>query len=141
MASGDLIFHCTGATVGSSVAGVVAARVSHSSVVGISPTVPTGAGARGEQQMQKQDIKVELIGKSIAALVALVGAAAANCVVDFKGSAGASQTCTAKSVMFSELGQVEFRDPDTGGKVVMHSVAGYCNWGDADTLATMLVFA
>jgi len=135
------IFHCTGVSVGSSVAGVSVARISHQSVVGFAPTLPTGAGARAEQQIQRQDIKVELFGKDPSALQALIGAAAANAVISYKGDAGANKTCTAKSVYFTEFGQVEFRDPDQGGKVVAgHSAGGYCNWGDSDTLTTMLSF-
>ena len=144
MAAGDLIpFMCRNAKHPTdAVAGVRAASIVTSGVVGEDPGPAGAAGGPAEVLLQKQRIEVTLLGNNPNALRALVGAAAANLVIGYKGAAGASETHTLKNVSFADfVGQLEVRDPDTGGPVSMFGVRGVGQWGAADTLALMWLTA
>ena len=140
MAAGDLVpFMCTDAkhpTV--AVGGVRAASIVTSGVVGEDPGPAGAAGGPAEVLLQKQRIEVTLLGNNPNALRALIGATAADLVIGCKGAAGANEKHTIKKVYFTDfVGQLDIRDPDTGGPLPMFGVRGVAQWGAADTLALM----
>jgi len=140
MAAGDLVpFMCTDAkhpTV--AIGGVRAASIQASGVSGEDPGPAGVAGGPAKVLLQTQRIEVTLLGNNPNALRDLVGAAAANLLIGCKGLAGAAEVITIKSVYFTDfLGQLDIRDPDTGGPLPMFGVRGVAEWGVADTLALM----
>ena len=103
-----------------------------------------GANATGRagSATTKRGVEVEIYGTNYAALLALIGATAANLVLGTLGAAGANEKITIKNVYFVEpIGPIEVPEKDTGGKLQMSGVKGIACWGSADTFATMIVAA
>lgn len=120
------------------IAGVRYASVTFSSAVGEDPGEADAVGGPEKVAVQKQRIDVELYGTSPAALRALVGATAANLVLGHKAGSGDNEKDTIKNVAFTRfLGQLMFRDPDSGGDIPVFGVGGTAEWIDTDTLALM----
>ena len=117
--------------------------VTHAAIV--PSTVPSrdpgGAGSPGVAETMVNDSGVDVIlwGMDYAALLALIGAAAANLVLGIKGQAGAAETITVKNVYFDSVpAQIDLKAKDAGGKVPTCAVKGTGQWGASDTLATMI---
>lgn len=107
-------------------------------------TDPGAAGTPGQAGSLVTDsqLSVTLYGTDYAALLALVGATAANLVLGAEGAAGANEKHTAKSVYFNAVpGMVAIPPKDAGGNVGRFSISGDCDWGAEDTFATMFVAA
>ena len=144
MTAGDLVpFMCRSVKCPTdAVAGVRAASIIVTGVAGEDPGPAGVAGGPAEVLLQKQRIEVTIYGKDPNALRALVGAVAADCVIGYKGTAGANEKHTIKNVYFTDfVGQLDIRDPDTGGPLPMFGVRGVAQWAADDTLALMWVSA
>lgn len=101
-----------------------------------------GATGRADGLVTDNDCRVELYGKSYAALLALIGATKANLVIGTEGSAGTNEKCTLKNVYFLEpIGPVDIPAKDGGGNLSVVGVRGIALWGGADTWALMEVWA
>jgi len=88
------------------------------------------------------DVRVRLFGHNQNALIALIGDAADDVVVQAIGAAGALEKCTVKDVMLTTiLSDVDIPERDGGGKVAPFGIEGPALFGDSDTLATMMVWA
>ena len=73
------------------------------------------------------------------AALAKIGAAAANLVVGTEGAAGVDEKLTLKNCKFVQApGALELPAFDAGGNLAPFSIGGLCEWGAADTYATML---
>jgi len=76
------------------------------------------------------------------AALAKVGAAAANLVLGTEGAAGADEKLTLKNAHFVEpVGALELPAFDAGGTLSPFGIRAICEWGAADTFATMLTAA
>ncbi len=120
--------------------------VTHAAIV--PSTVPSrdpgGAGSPGVAETMVNDSGVDVIlwGMDYAALLALIGAAAANLVLGIKGVAGANEKITIKNVYFDSVPtQIELKAKDAGGNVPTCSVKGTAQWGTDDTFALMVLAA
>lgn len=100
-----------------------------------------GTPGRAGAMVNRKDIVVRVFGTSILALLALIGSTKENFVGGFATPAGNLKK-TFKNVRFTTpLGTFTIKDKDTGGKISAFGIEGHCCWGDADTLATMIVTA
>jgi len=109
-----------------------------------SATDPGGAGAPGDAEslVTHQSLRVTLYGTDLVALLALVGAAAANLVIGTKGAAGANEKLTFKNVYFDAVPQgMNVPKKDAPGTIPGAAITGTAQWGSDDTFATMLVAA
>jgi len=105
---------------------------------------PGAAGSPGAAETLVTDSGVDVIlyGMDYAALLALVGATAANLVLGIRGQAGADETITVKNVYFDSVpAQIDLKAKDAGGTVPRFAVRGTAQWGAGDTFATMIVAA
>jgi hypothetical protein len=144
MAVGDRIFTCRSVKAPTSAIDGVRYAVVSKRRMGPTqdPGVPTAAGGPAERQAAGWRIEITVWGTNLNALNTLAGQATANCVIGYKGAAGALEKVTYKNVHFFDfVGDATFRDPDTGGVVNMSGVRGVAEWGVSDTLALMEVFA
>lgn len=140
--AGEIIFACRYAKhPTSAISGVQAARLSPSAVKVTDPGV---AGDTGEAEtlVTHRAYRVTLLGTDRLALLALVGATAANLILGTIGTAGALEKITLKNAYFDEVPQAqEIPRKDGGGTVAGFAVGGSLQWGTADTFATMDVAA
>ncbi len=121
------------------ISGARMATVSFPSKLGTVPAAPSAVGGIGGAVVQKIDIAGTLAGMVPSVLLGLVGAAAQNLVLHYKAGDGTNQKVTIKNVVFHSPGNVEFRDPETGGMVSAMSLQWQAIWGDSDTVALMYV--
>ncbi|MFB3893219.1 MAG: hypothetical protein ACE15C_14480 [Phycisphaerae bacterium] len=99
-----------------------------------------GSTGRADSLLTDRDVFVELYGNQFAPLVALIGASKANCVLGYKGAAGANEKFTVKNVyFFQSLAAIEIPEKDSGGKLAAFGVRGIALWDLTDTFATMIV--
>jgi len=88
------------------------------------------------------NIRVRLFGHNQVALTGLFEDAAADTVIDTIGLAGALEKATIKSVNYIDaVADVDIPERDGGGKVAPFGIEGVAHFGDADTLALMIVWA
>ena len=142
MAVGDfLALVARHVTIGAAIDGVTHALIGYSQVVAEEPPA-AGRLGEGGQALTMERITVSVFGNNPNALNALVGAAAANCVIGFKGADGVNTKVTLKNVAFTRrVSGLTFPPIDAGGKVPPFGVEGRCEWGADDTHALMEVFA
>ena len=142
MAAGDTIFACRSfkhPTV--AVDGVTHCRISPTTVTKKDQGA-AGSTGRADTLVTDRGITVEVFGKDFAALIALLGATAANAVIGTEGAAGTNEKLTVKNVSFVEpIAGVEIPAKDDGGKLAPFGVRGIGFWGDSDTFALMLTAA
>jgi len=125
---------------------VAIAGMTHA-VLEIQPTVadePPAAGALGEggQALTMTRVLVTVFGNSINALVALLGAAAADLAIVYKAADGSNYTCTVAAVAFTRFGAgLAFPPIDGGGRVGPFAVSGRAEWAEGDALSDVLSFA
>jgi hypothetical protein len=87
-------------------------------------------------------LRVQVMGTDWSELIALVGATAANLVLQITGASGANEKITIKNVYFSEIpSQIDLPEKDAGGKLPTVAITGEALWGSTDTFATMIVGA
>lgn len=138
MAAGDRIYTLTSATFGADVPDVTHAGISPGTTVKTDPGPGDNPGP-ADQVVTDKRMAVTLYGLKYASLLALVGAVAANLVLNVKGLAGAAETITLKNVYFSGVPQeIPVARKDEAGSPAIFAVSGQCNWGAADTFATMM---
>lgn len=76
------------------------------------------------------------------AILAKIGATAANLVLGIEGAAGANEKITVKNVYFhSPVGSLEIPAKDVAGSLQPFGIRGIGLWGAADTFALMVVAA
>jgi len=106
----------------------------------------TAFGIAGQVQFDAAEVFADVVTGDLddfENLLAKVGAAAANLVLGTEGEAGANEKVTLKNVHFVEpTGTLELASPDIGGPVPSGiGLHGLCEWGAADTFATMITAA
>ncbi|HUU58547.1 MAG TPA: hypothetical protein VMZ50_03300 [Phycisphaerae bacterium] len=143
MAAGDRVFTARDLKCPTdAVDGIRAAEISVSGASAEDPGDASVVGGPAEVQVGPQRITVSAYGVNPNALRALVGAAAANAVIGYKGPAGANEKHTIKNVVWTTfMGALTIRDPETGGPIPVWGVSGTAEWGASDTLTLMWVSA
>ena len=137
----ETIFACRGATYGSAIDGVAYARITPRTVHKTDPGI-AGTPGPADATVTDRELVVELYGYDYAALLACIGLAAASCVINTYGAAGASEALTASNVVFAEsIGAIEIPEKDSGGKIVPYGIRGYVNFGAGETFANVLTAA
>jgi hypothetical protein len=133
------IYACRGASHGASaVDGVTRARITVDTKVRRHKPSAGESGPAG-RVITGYEVMVELTGTDYPALIGLIGATAANLVLDIVGDDGANEEITITNVEFvSAASPIEAPDGDQGGDISEFAVAGYVAWGESDTLATVL---
>jgi len=140
MAAGDRIFSCRAVTKNATP--IDGATHASFGVTTARFTDPGGAGAPGpvEHQVGKQSIRVSVFGINLNVLLALIGSTAEDIIIGTKGVAGANEKITLTGVAFTDLlGDVEIPRDDAGRAIAPYGIAGECEWGAEDTLATMIL--
>lgn len=105
----------------------------------------TAYGVRGSVNLGANEVFADVItgdATQFAAMLAKIGAAAANLVVGIKHIDGTNEKLTLKNVRFVEPGgPLELPRKDVAGNLTPFGIRGMCEWGAADTFATMMVAA
>jgi hypothetical protein len=101
----------------------------------------TGTPGRKGAMVSRLDAIVRIYGTNLAYLLGLIGSTKENVVCGYATPAG-NRKKTFKNVRFTTpLGTFSVKAKDAGGKIAVYGIEGHCCWGDADTLATMIVDA
>jgi len=101
------------------------------------------SGVRGYVQFGAAEVFADVITAAgqadwLAAL-AKIGAAAANLVIGTEGAAGTNEKLTLKNCIFVEPpAPLEIPAVEAGGPLRPFAIRGICEWGAADTFATMI---
>ena len=142
MAVGDTIFACRDAKhPTSAIAGVTHCRITPTTV-SRKDQGAAGSTGRAGTLVTNHGITVEVFGTDFAALIALLGATAANLIIGTEGAAGTNEKLTIKNVYFVEsIAAIEIPAKDEGGKLAPFGVRGIGFWGATDTFALMLTAA
>ncbi len=140
--AGEKLYTCRNAKhPTNAIGGVTHARIAPSTVHKVDQGA-AGSTGRAGTLVTDRGVMVELYGTNYAALIALLGATAANLVLGTEGLAGANEKLTIKNVYFVEaIAAIEIPEKDTGGKLAPFGVRGIALWGGADTFALMIVAA
>jgi len=123
---------------------VAIAGVTHISIdpgaVGIQDPGDAGSPGPADHGTTHKSLGVTLFGRDFAAMLALVGAAAANLVVGIQGAASANEKITIKNVVFTGVPSgLMIPANDAGGQIPGFAISGQCNWGASDTFALMVL--
>ena len=138
--SGEAIFACTGVSVGgTAVEGATHGRISPNLVSKVDQGDASSPGPV-DCQVTHREVIVEVHGLNFSALLALIGAAAANVVFNTVGLTGAAETITVTNVQFFEfIGPMEEPAKDEGSKLSSgFGIRGRVNWASTDTFATVI---
>jgi len=113
------------------------------SLVPVASTDPGDAAAPGEVEkvITQYRLGVTVYSQDDMVLLGLIGAAAANLVCGYKGAGGTLKKRTFKNVQFTGGVAANAKARDAGGNVPAFSLTGDAEWGDADTVALMIVDA
>ena len=132
-----------------------ATRVEHNSVdvegathwsFSLDTVVSTDQGDAAEPGMVEEvithySLSVTIYSQDPHVLLGLIGDAAANLVLGYKGANGTAKKITIKNVQFTGGVDASAKAKDAGGNVVPYSLTGRAEWGAADTIALMIVDA
>jgi hypothetical protein len=142
MAAGDRVFGLRYAKTGSTdIEGAVYASISDQAVKIVDPGDAAAPGI-AEVLIGHRAKQVTIYAHNRNSLRSLYGAAAAAIVLGVKGSSGANEKCTLKSVFFADpVGEFQVQRPDQPGTVSMWGIRGECIWAADDTDALMEVWA
>ncbi len=123
------------------IAGVTHAGIAGSAVEKVDQG-DAGSPGPADAMVPDKGLRVNVYGKDYAALLALVGAVAANVVIGTYGAAAALEKHTIKNVMFTGImSEISIPEKDSGGKLAPFGVSGIALWGAEDTFALMVVAA
>jgi hypothetical protein len=142
MAAGDTIFATRSVAVGATpVAGASHARIVPATKFAVNQG-SAGSPGPADAVITHRSLAVEVYGRDPAALLALIGAAAADVAVGTIGASGANETLTLSDVYFCEaIGNVEVSEKDAGGKVPVFGIRGYVTFGAGDVFTDVLTAA
>ncbi len=123
-----------------------AAGVTHASITpSCDSKIDQGAaGSPGDADVMvtNRHVAVALYGTDYAALLALVGVAAANQIFGTYGAAAALEKITVKNVTWTNvINPIDIPEKDSGGKLAPFGISGIAAFSAEDTFALMILGA